>query len=379
MEMEVEMTDPTGNVATIVVCEHDDATLDLLCEHLVADGFQALPAPTATDALRLCRHNPPDLLLVDLALPDASGLALLREIREADPAGSPPDPDLPVIVLIGRGGTTDRVRGLDLGADDYVQKPFSYEELRARIQAVLRRRRSPLGSPVRVGELMIDPSRHKVMVGEREVRLARKEFTLLRVLASDPAKVFAKDELIRDIWGPEAPAARSRALESHASRLRRKLDPEDRRYVVNCWGVGYRLVGEPETADIGVRGEESPGACREDQLRADLEKALSRAGETGAKGELRGPAAELVMEVLGTALALDRSVFVLMEHLPEDAFPGEDNASVLLEMIVGSVSPAVAAAGEDECRTAIALVASLRERVLADLHTAARLASEDRP
>jgi DNA-binding response OmpR family regulator len=229
-------------IATIVVCEDDDATLDLLCDHLTADRFEVLPAPTATDALRLCRYNHPDLLLLDLALPDASGLDVLREIREADGVDSRFNPQLPIIVLTGRGGTTDRVRGLDLGADDYVQKPFSYEELRARIQAVLRRRHSRRDGPVRIGEILVDPSRRKVMVGEREVHLSKKEFTLLRVLASDPTRVFSKDELLRDVWGFKAPAGRTRTLDSHASRLRRKLDPEDHKYVVNCWGIGYRLV-----------------------------------------------------------------------------------------------------------------------------------------
>src|SRR5215475_1672702 len=110
------------SIATIVVCEDDDATLDLLCDHLTADRFEVLPAPSAADALRLCRYNHPDLLLLDLALPDASGLDVLREIREADGVESRFDPYLPIIVLTGRGGATDRVRGLDLGADDYVQK-----------------------------------------------------------------------------------------------------------------------------------------------------------------------------------------------------------------------------------------------------------------
>jgi DNA-binding response OmpR family regulator len=110
-------------IATIVVCEDDDATLDLLCDHLTADRFEVLPAPTAADALRLCRYNHPNLLLLDLGLPDASGLDVLRTIREADGVDSRFDPRLPVIVLTGRGGATDRVRGLDLGADDYVQKP----------------------------------------------------------------------------------------------------------------------------------------------------------------------------------------------------------------------------------------------------------------
>jgi DNA-binding response OmpR family regulator len=229
-------------IATIVVCEDDDATLDLLCEHLVADRFEVLPAPSAADALRLCRYNHPDLLLLDLALPDASGLDVLREIREADGMESRFDPRLPIIVLTGRGGATDRVRALDLGADDYVQKPFHYEELRARVTAVLRRGHNRREGPVRIGELVVDPARRKVTVGGTEIHLAKKEFTLLRVLASDPTRVFSKDELLRDVWGFKAPAEKTRTLDSHASRLRRKLDPEHHTYVVNCWGIGYRLV-----------------------------------------------------------------------------------------------------------------------------------------
>ena len=229
-------------IATIVVCEDDGATLDLLCDHLTADRFEVLPAPSASDALRLCRYNHPDLMLLDLALPDASGLDVLRTIRGSDGIDSRFDPHLPIIVLTGRGGAVDRVRGLDLGADDYVRKPFAYEELRARIAAVLRRGHSRHAGPVRVGEIVIDPSRRRVTVGEREVRLAKKEFTLLRVLASDPTRVFGKDELLRDVWGFRAPAGKTRTLDSHASRLRRKLDPEHRKYVVNCWGIGYRLV-----------------------------------------------------------------------------------------------------------------------------------------
>jgi DNA-binding response OmpR family regulator len=230
-----------NEIARVVVCEDDAVTLDLLCDHLVADRFGVLPAPSASDALRLCRFNQPDLLLLDLSLPDASGLDVLREIREADGVESRFDPQLPVIVLTGRGAQTDRVRGLTAGADDYVTKPFSIDELRARIGAVLRRRASRRDGPVRVGELMVDPLRRKVMVGEREVPLAKKEFTLLRVLSSDPTRVFSKEELLRDVWGYRSPG-KTRTLDSHASRLRRKLDPEHSRYVVNCWGIGYRLL-----------------------------------------------------------------------------------------------------------------------------------------
>ena len=218
-------------IASLVVCEDDTPTLELLCDHLAADRFGVMPAPSASDALRLCRYNHPDLLLLDLTLPDASGLDVLREIRDADGVTSRFDPSLPVIVLTGRGGADDRVRGLDFGADDYV----------VRIAAVLRRRHGGREGPCRVGEIVVDPARRKVWVGEREVALSNKEFGLLRVLASDPSRVFAKRELLEAVWGYRTPA-RTRTLDSHASRLRRKLDPENGRFVVNCWGYGYRLV-----------------------------------------------------------------------------------------------------------------------------------------
>src|SRR3954465_10169053 len=107
------------DIANLVVCDDAEVPLDMLCDHLAADRFGVMPAPSASDALRLCRYNHPDLLLLDLTLPDASGLDVLREIREADGVTSRFDPNLPVIVLTGRGGEDDRVRGLDGGADDY--------------------------------------------------------------------------------------------------------------------------------------------------------------------------------------------------------------------------------------------------------------------
>jgi DNA-binding response OmpR family regulator len=229
-------------MATIVVCEDEPVTLELLCDHLEADRFRALPAPSAADALRLCHYNQPDLLLLDLRLPDAPGLDVLREIRASDDVGRY-DSRLPVIVLSARGSEHDRVRGLSEGADDYLAKPFHYPEVAARIGAVLRRRDGdPRLGPVRVGKLVVDPVRREATVAGRPVPLANKEFELLRVLASEPRRVFTKAELLRDVWGFRA-AGRTRTIESHASRLRRKLDPEHGRWVVNCWGVGYRLVG----------------------------------------------------------------------------------------------------------------------------------------
>jgi DNA-binding response OmpR family regulator len=227
--------------ATVVVCEDDQPTLELLCDHLEADRIRALPAPSASDALRLCHYKQPDLLLLDLRLPDASGLDVLREIRASEGATGRYDPGLPVIVLSGRGTDADRVRGFAEGADDYVVKPFHYPEVAARIRSVLRRRDSRRQGPRRVGEIFIDPSRRQVRINDRPIKLANKEFSLLCALAADPARVFTKEELLRDVWGFRS-MGRTRTLDSHASRLRRKLDPESGRFVINVWGVGYRLI-----------------------------------------------------------------------------------------------------------------------------------------
>jgi DNA-binding response OmpR family regulator len=228
-------------LATVVVCEDDEPTLSLLCDHLSADRYRALPAPCASDALRLCQYNQPDLMLLDLALPDAAGLDVLRELRASEGASSRFDPMLPVIVVSGRGSNTDRVRGFAEGADDYVVKPFHYPELAARVASLLRRRSAQRRGPIRVGELVVDPVTREVRVGDRPIELANKEFTLLRTLAAEPTRVFTKEELLRDVWGFRS-MGRTRTLDSHASRLRRKLDPTGSRFVFNCWGVGYRLI-----------------------------------------------------------------------------------------------------------------------------------------
>ena len=145
-------------------------------------------------------------------------------------------------MLSGRGSEADRLRGFAAGADDYLVKPFHYPELAARIAAVLRRRAGRREGPIRVGELVVDSVTRRVRVGDREVKLANKEFVLLRALATEPHRVFTKTELLRDVWGFQS-MGRTRTLDSHASRLRRKLDPEGSRFVFNCWGVGYRLIG----------------------------------------------------------------------------------------------------------------------------------------
>jgi DNA-binding response OmpR family regulator len=230
-----------NEIAQVVVCEDDRATLELLCDHLLADRYGVMAAPTAADALRLCQYGSPDLLLLDLTLPDASGLDVLREIRNPDRAVSRFDSRLGVIVLSGRGTERDRVRGLEQGADDYVVKPYHYAELLARIGAVLRRRAATRHRVTQVAQITIRHDERSVTVGERRVDLSAKEFSLLGALAAEPTRVFTKEELLRDVWGYRS-LGHTRTLEAHASRLRRKLDPDGGRFVLNCWGVGYRLV-----------------------------------------------------------------------------------------------------------------------------------------
>jgi DNA-binding response OmpR family regulator len=229
------------HIARVVVCEDDEITREMLCENLRQDRYEALPAAGAEEALQRCRFDAPDALLLDLNLPDASGLDVLREIRRAEGPAPIFDPVLPVLVISGRSSDGDRVRGLRDGADDYLTKPFNYDEMLLRLRNLLERRDAQRRGPTRIGPLTIDVATRSVSVGDREVALANKEFELLRALARDPQRVFSKAELLHDVWGYQS-AGRTRTLDSHASRLRRKLDPDRGRFVVNCWGVGYRLV-----------------------------------------------------------------------------------------------------------------------------------------
>jgi DNA-binding response OmpR family regulator len=232
------MTEPTS----ILIVEDDAPTRTFLADNLTADGYDMLVAPTLRDALRTLEYHHVDLAVVDLGLPDGSGLELLRKVREAGGSGARVDAGLPLLVLSGRAGETDRVRGLERGADDFLAKPFSYAELRLRIAALLRRTRErPAEGRLRVGELELDPVAREVRVRGVRVMLSAKEFALLRRLAGEPTRVFTKAELLRDVWGFRALGA-TRTLDSHACRLRQKLSVRGDRFVVNVWGVGYRLV-----------------------------------------------------------------------------------------------------------------------------------------
>jgi DNA-binding response OmpR family regulator len=178
--------------------------------------------------------------LDNFTFPDASGFELCGRLREGELGGR--DRDLPVIIVSARGDPADRVRGFARGCDDYVVKPFVYEELVARMRAVLRRAAGPSHRCLAVRDLEIDLAARLVRVAGSQVQLSAKEYELLVALAEDPERVFRKEELLRNVWGFRS-LGRTRTLDSHASRLRRKLNrsPETA-YVVNVWGVGYRLV-----------------------------------------------------------------------------------------------------------------------------------------
>jgi DNA-binding response OmpR family regulator len=228
----------------IVVIEDHDTTRSFLADNLIADGYEVLVAATAADGVGLISKHYPDLVLLDLELPDADGLELLRTIRASDRVAAPIDPDLLLIVLSGRAGELQRLRGFERGCDDYVTKPFSYRELLLRIRALLRRseRRAASIGRLRVGSLEVDVTGRRVLVDGVELRVSNKEYSLLRLLAADPTRVFTREELLKHIWGYQA-LGHTRTVDSHICRLRAKLAAGGgHRFLVNVWGVGYRLV-----------------------------------------------------------------------------------------------------------------------------------------
>ncbi len=227
---------------TILLVEDDAATRTFLADNLTADGYELVVADGARPARRLLAGRLPDLLVIDVGLPDGNGLDVVRELRAGDRAVGRASSGMPILVLSGRAGELDRLRGLEQGGDDYVTKPFSYPELRLRVAGLLRRSQGrQADGRRRVGPLQVDLAGHEVRLRGRRVELSQKEFSLLRALSAEPGRVFSKEELLRTVWGFRSMGA-TRTLDSHACRLRQKLGRDGDRLVVNVWGVGYRLV-----------------------------------------------------------------------------------------------------------------------------------------
>lgn len=237
------MDDVAGS--RVLVADDDQRVRTVVSWQLEADGFAVTEVGGGAAALAEIRRDRPDLVVLDLSMPGLGGLDVLRRVRGGEGA----TPPLPVIVLSGRSGETDRIIGLDLGADDYLVKPFSPGELAARVRSVLRRSRGGAAPARPPGGLWIDETSRDVTLDGRPVDLTAKEFDLLAFLARHPRQVFTRAQLLQHVWGSPRGWQGEATVTEHVHRLRRKLGPcrAGRPIMRTVRGVGYRL--EPADAD----------------------------------------------------------------------------------------------------------------------------------
>ncbi|RPI33101.1 MAG: DNA-binding response regulator [Chloroflexota bacterium] len=223
----------------ILVVDDEPKIARLARDYLEKDGFRVTNASDGSTALAMARRERPDLIVLDLMLPGMDGLDVCRALRR--------ESDIPIIMLTARAEETDRLIGLELGADDYIVKPFSPRELVARVRVVLRRVRGGVRQPgvVRVSDLEIDLEGHRVSRGGQPVQLSRHEFTLLAVLAQHPGQTFTRAQLLDRLHG-FAYQGYDRSIDAHIKNLRRKLEPlpAEPRYVLTVYGVGYKFSDE---------------------------------------------------------------------------------------------------------------------------------------
>jgi two-component system, OmpR family, KDP operon response regulator KdpE len=232
----------TAGLARILVVDDEPQIRKFLRISLGAYGYEVIEAARGEEGIGKCATESPDLVILDLGLPDLDGQQVIARIREWS--------KVPIIVLSVRAAEAEKVAALDAGAEDYVTKPFGIHELLARVRAVLRSRRhegEPAPAAVRIGDLAIDLARHRVRVGGAEVRLSRKEFALLRLLALHAGRIVTHQQLLREVWGP-AHEHETHYLRIYIGHLRQKLgdDPADPRYISNEPGVGYRLLADDD-------------------------------------------------------------------------------------------------------------------------------------
>ena len=225
----------------ILLADDERELRDMLAKYLSAEGFDVIEATDGVSALDLARREDPDLVLLDVGMPEMDGFEVLRELRTSS--------TVPVIMLTARAEEIDRVVGLTVGADDYVTKPFSPRELVARIKAVLRRGRAEAEDderPLRFDGLTIDVARREVLVDGEPVEVTTLEFELLHTLASAPGRVMTRELLMERVWGWDFVGV-DRVVDVHISNLRKALrdDPNNQRYIATVRGVGYKFIAGP--------------------------------------------------------------------------------------------------------------------------------------
>jgi two-component system KDP operon response regulator KdpE len=224
------------DTARVLVVDDEPQILRFLRASLGASGFEVIEAETGAEALKRAAADAPEIVVLDLGLPDMDGKDVIRSLREWS--------EIPIIVLSARAREAEKIEALDLGADDYVNKPFGIGELLARLRAALRHRLRQQGATpvVKAGDLKIDIARHKVLRGENEIHLTPKEFDLLRLLAQNAGKVVTHRQLLQAVWGP-AHLEDTAYLRVFIGQLRRKIDADDgaASLIENAAGVGYRL------------------------------------------------------------------------------------------------------------------------------------------
>jgi two-component system, OmpR family, alkaline phosphatase synthesis response regulator PhoP len=226
---------------TILVVDDETQIVEICRDYLTAAGFAVLTATDGTRGLAVARHERPDLIVLDLMLPGMDGLDVCRELRR-DSGGLAA---VPIIMLTARVEESDKLVGLELGADDYMTKPFSPRELVARVRTVLRRVGEPQTQAdwVRAGDLTLDRTRYRVVLADREVDLTPTEFEILATLAGSPGRIFSRAQLLTAVRGV-AFESYERAIDSHIRNLRRKIEPPDAepRYIITVHGVGYKFA-----------------------------------------------------------------------------------------------------------------------------------------
>ena len=228
----------------LLVIEDDEKILEAISEYFSRAGYNVQTASDGLSGVQSALNDRPDAVVLDLMLPKMDGLAVCRELREKAAY-------IPILMLTAKDDVVDKVLGLEMGADDYITKPFSLRELEARIKSVMRRVRAASrteaseDAPIVRGRLRIDPAKREVTVGDRLVELTPKEFELLRLFASNPGRVFPRKYLLEKIWDYSYEGY-DRTIDSHINRLRAKIEdnPENPQMVLTVWGIGYKFSDE---------------------------------------------------------------------------------------------------------------------------------------